>query len=84
LACGVPVITYRRGGPAEIVSDGETGWVVEPDDVAALARAVEQLDCIDRSHCRHHAEQHYSLQGMTERFLAWSKQIGRDPIPAAR
>ncbi|MFS8775760.1 glycosyltransferase family 4 protein [Synechococcus sp. W65.1] len=84
LACGVPVITYRRGGPAEIVSDGETGWVVEPDDVAALARAVEHLDCIDRSRCRHRAEQHYSLQGMTERFLAWSKQIGRDPIPAAR
>ena len=26
LACGVPVIAYRRGGPAEIVREGETGW----------------------------------------------------------
>ncbi|MFS8854371.1 glycosyltransferase family 4 protein [Synechococcus sp. H55.7] len=84
LACGVPVITYRRGGPAEIVSDGETGWVVDPDDVAALARAVENLDRIDRSRCRHHAEQRYSLQAMAERFLAWSEAIGRDPIWAAR
>ena len=25
MACGVPVIAYRRGGPAEIVVDGETG-----------------------------------------------------------
>ena len=84
LACGVPVITYRRGGPAEIVRDGETGWVVEPDDVAALATAVERLDQIARSRCRQHAEEHYSLQAMTERFLAWSEQIVQDPIPAAR
>jgi glycosyltransferase involved in cell wall biosynthesis len=36
MACGVPVIAYRRGGPAEIVVDGETGFLVEPGDVAAL------------------------------------------------
>ena len=28
LACGVPIIAYRRGGPAEIVRDGETGFLV--------------------------------------------------------
>jgi len=33
LACGVPVIAYRRGGPAEIVQDGQTGFLVEPDSV---------------------------------------------------
>jgi len=27
LACGVPVIAYRRGGPAEIVQDRLTGLV---------------------------------------------------------
>jgi UDP-glucose:tetrahydrobiopterin glucosyltransferase len=84
LACGVPVITYRRGGPAEIVSDGETGWIVEPDNVAALAEAVERLDHIDRSRCRQRAEEHYSLGAMAEQFLAWSRQIGRDPTWAAR
>lgn len=84
LVCGVPVITYRRGGPAEIVSDGETGWIVEPDNVAALAEAVERLDHIDRSRCRQRAEEHYSLGAMAEQFLAWSRQIGRDPTWAAR
>jgi UDP-glucose:tetrahydrobiopterin glucosyltransferase len=79
LACGVPVITYRRGGPAEIVSDGETGWVVEPDNVLALADAVSCLDHIDRNHCRQRVEQHYSLDVMAERFLAWDRQICRDP-----
>ena len=28
LACGVPVVTYRRGGPAELVEDGVSGFVV--------------------------------------------------------
>ncbi len=31
LACGVPVITYDRGGSAEIVKHGQTGWVVKPE-----------------------------------------------------
>jgi len=39
-ACGVPAIATAVGGPAEIVRDGETGWLVPPDDEAALARAI--------------------------------------------
>lgn len=30
-----------HGGPAEIVLDGETGWVVTPTDVSALADAID-------------------------------------------
>ena len=48
MACGVPVIAYRRGGPAEIVVDGVTGFLVEPDDVAGLVTAVARLGEIDR------------------------------------
>ncbi|HWN72533.1 MAG TPA: glycosyltransferase family 4 protein [Solirubrobacterales bacterium] len=40
MACGLPVIAVDRGGPAAIVDDPETGWLVEPDDPAALARAM--------------------------------------------
>jgi glycosyltransferase involved in cell wall biosynthesis len=40
MACGLPVIAVERGGPATIVTDPETGWLVEPDDVEALARAI--------------------------------------------
>jgi glycosyltransferase involved in cell wall biosynthesis len=48
MACGRPVVAVDRFGPAEIVRDGGTGWLVEPDDEAALARAlVEAID--DRS-----------------------------------
>lgn len=37
MACGLPPIAVDRFGPAEIVQDGKTGWLVEPDDEAALA-----------------------------------------------
>ncbi len=41
MACGLPAIAVDRYGPAEIVDDGRTGWLVEPDDEAALAKAIE-------------------------------------------
>jgi glycosyltransferase involved in cell wall biosynthesis len=40
MACGLPAIAVDRYGPADIVRDGETGWLVEPDDEAALAAAM--------------------------------------------
>jgi len=40
MACGLPVIAVRRGGPATIVDDPQTGWLVEPDDVSALTGAI--------------------------------------------
>jgi glycosyltransferase involved in cell wall biosynthesis len=40
MACGLPVIAVERGGPARIVEDPETGWLVEPDNVDELARRI--------------------------------------------
>ena len=40
MACGLPPIAVDRYGPAGIVEDGETGWLVPPDDEAALADAI--------------------------------------------
>jgi glycogen(starch) synthase len=38
-----PVIAARVGGLPEIVADGETGILVDPEDSAALANAIEFL-----------------------------------------
>jgi glycosyltransferase involved in cell wall biosynthesis len=40
MACALPPIAVDRFGPADIVTDGTTGWLVEPDDEAALAGAL--------------------------------------------
>lgn len=40
MACALPVVAVNRGGPASIVDDGQTGWLVEPEDVDGLAAAI--------------------------------------------
>jgi len=40
MACGLPVIAVDAHGPATIVDDGQTGWLVPPDDEAALEHAL--------------------------------------------
>lgn len=40
MAAELPLIAVDRFGPAEIVEPGRTGWLVEPDDRAALADAL--------------------------------------------
>jgi glycosyltransferase involved in cell wall biosynthesis len=40
MACGLAVVAVDRHGPASIVEEGETGWLVPPDDEAALADAL--------------------------------------------
>lgn len=43
MACALPVIATRVGGVPELVSDDETGILVEPDDCPALVQAIERL-----------------------------------------
>jgi len=75
LACGVPAIAYRRGGPAEIVREGKTGFLVEPDSVEGLVAAIERIDEIDRRACRQQAEEEYGLSVWGDRFENWFAEI---------
>jgi starch synthase len=43
MACGTAVVGSRVGGIPEVVSDGETGLLVPPDDPAGLADALNAL-----------------------------------------
>lgn len=75
MACGVPVIAYERGGPAEVVRSGTTGWLVSPGDVKGLVSAIARIHQIDRHQCRQQAETLYSLAAWGERFEQWCYQI---------
>jgi glycosyltransferase involved in cell wall biosynthesis/phosphoheptose isomerase len=43
MACGIPVVGSRVGGIKFSVRDGETGYLVPPDDPAALAERIAHL-----------------------------------------
>ncbi len=86
MATGVPVITYDRGGPAEIVVDGQTGFVVPADDVDALVAAVERIDSIDRTMCRRRVEEEFSTDALARRVDDWLREVvaASDRVPAHR
>jgi UDP-glucose:tetrahydrobiopterin glucosyltransferase len=75
LACGVPVISYARGGPIEIIKHGRTGFLVEPDSIEGLCNAVNSLSKISRSVCRRNAEADFSLTALGDRFANWFRNI---------
>jgi glycosyltransferase involved in cell wall biosynthesis len=43
MACGTPVIVTRVASLPELVEDGKTGFVVPPNDAAALREGIETL-----------------------------------------
>jgi UDP-glucose:tetrahydrobiopterin glucosyltransferase len=65
------VIAYRRGGPAEIVVDGETGFLVEPDSIDGLVAAVGRISELDRVECRQRVEEQYSIAAFAGRVEQW-------------
>jgi UDP-glucose:tetrahydrobiopterin glucosyltransferase len=75
LACGTPVISYRCGGPAEVIEDGKTGFLVEQNSIDGLVNAIARLDEIDRRTCRQVAENQYSLEALGDRIEQWFHNI---------
>lgn len=72
-ACGTPVVAFKRGGLAETIVDGVTGFLVPPGDVQAAAASLAKVTQISRAACRDHAERHLDL----ERSLDAHEQLYR-------
>lgn len=71
MSCGTPVIAFKRGSVPEIVIDGKTGFVVEPEDgVKGLVEAVNKLGHIKPEDCRRHVEEHFSTERMVTDYEA--------------
>ncbi|MBV8362602.1 MAG: glycosyltransferase [Deltaproteobacteria bacterium] len=73
LACGTPVVAFRRGALTEIVSHQRTGFLV--DDVEQMAEAIRQVHDIDVHACREDACQRFSAKQMVRNYLHLYKSI---------
>ncbi len=73
LACGTPVLAYRRGSIPELIEDGVTGFICE--DVSSMASAVERVSLIDRRRCREAFEARFMVRRMAEDYLALYERL---------
>lgn len=67
MACGTPVIAFRRGSVPEVMHHGETGYIV--NNVNEAIEAVEKIPTISRYCCRYIFETRFSAQRMAEDYL---------------
>lgn len=68
MACGTPVIAFRRGSMEELIEDGETGYLV--DDVEAAVAAVERIPTLDRATIRARAVARFDVARMVDEYIA--------------
>ena len=66
LACGTPVIGFRRSSVPEVVEDGVTGFVV--DDLDGMAEAIRRVGELDRRACRAAAEGRFDVTRMADDY----------------
>lgn len=81
MACGTPVIAINKGAAPELVSHGETGFIVE--DSERMAEAVQWISEISPYACRRRVEEHFSVGRMADDYLAAYKRIS-DAQPLRR
>jgi glycosyltransferase involved in cell wall biosynthesis len=87
MACGLPVIAVDAHGPAGIVDDGETGWLVPPDDEDAMVEAMVELVTGDDERRRRgeaayrESREHYSWPALVENLARVYDEVraGRRP-----
>ena len=82
MAAGKPVVASRVGGVAEMVVDGETGFVVDSGDEAAMGHHIrallgDQALCLRLGRCAHElAASRYASDAVAAKTVAAYRTIG--------
>ena len=68
MACGTPVIAYRRGSVPEVIDHGVTGLIC--DDIDQAVAAVGRIGELSRAACRAAFEQRFTAARMASDYTA--------------
>ena len=73
LACGTPVIAWRRGSVPEVVEDGVTGYITESIDDAVVA--VAKTGRLSRARCREVFEARFDAERMATDYIEVYRRV---------
>jgi glycosyltransferase involved in cell wall biosynthesis len=66
LACGTPVISWRRGALPEIIDEGKNGFLVSSVD--EICSAIKRISILSRRNCRRHVETFFSAEAIVAQY----------------
>ena len=73
MACGTPVVARRRGSMAEIIRDGESGFLVDTTDEAVAA--VRRSTTLDRRAVRASVATRFDIERMVDDYVALYRRL---------
>ncbi len=77
LACGTPVMAFRRGAAPEVISDGETGVIGE--NVDELVRRFGEIQNISPRTCRERVVKLFSKEKWQTRTRRHTNTFSQEP-----
>jgi glycosyltransferase involved in cell wall biosynthesis len=80
MACGTPVIAFRRGSVPEIIDEGITGFVVENE--AEALNAIGRIGQLDRHKIRETFERRFTARRMAEDYVRCYRNLIENSRPA--
>ena len=78
MACGTPVIAWRRGSVPEVVEHGATGFIVDSIDEAVAA--VEQVGSLSRMAVRRRFEERFSVERTARDYVRVYESLAAELI----
>jgi UDP-glucose:(heptosyl)LPS alpha-1,3-glucosyltransferase len=78
MASGLPVVTTPLCGAAEVVAEGQTGFVRDALDIEGIAAVLEQLDPVTAQQMGEHARDAIAAltpQAMAQQYLALYRRL---------
>ncbi len=66
MACGTPVIAFKRGSVPEVIAHGKTGFIVK--NATGAVQALKKINQIKREDCRKWVEQKFTKETMVDEY----------------
>jgi glycosyltransferase involved in cell wall biosynthesis len=76
MACGTPVIAFRRGALSEVIRDSATGFIA--DNLEGMRESIENIDTIMPLACREHVVRRFSAARMSCEYMRLYQELAAE------
>ena len=78
MACGTPVVAWRRGSVPEVIDEGLSGFMVE--DIDQAVAAVHKARSLSRQAVRDRFEQRFTIERVAHDYVRVYNSLTEEPI----